>query len=716
MELKTIDQIFQNRIFRIPDYQRGYAWRSDGNKEVVAFWNDLMNLSENQKHFTGTLTLQEIPHHEKNSVLGYDSWLTEYGYEPWFVIDGQQRLTTIIILIQSLFEFLNCKTEIQSFNTKRRDKALEDLREKYICRTNEDGINIRSYLFGYDNNDTSDNFLKRKILGDENIVCSEESYYTLNMINVKLFFKREIEDLYKNHGEKAIKDLLKKVTQQLRFDLIEVNQKDDFNIFVAFETINNRGKQLSNLEKLKNRLIYLTSYCGSTDTNNSDSKNSVIVKKIRNQINDSWKEIYRQLGRNTKSNTKGKISVLDDDEFLKTHWILFYQYSRKTGHDYISFLLDTKFTVQNVLEKLAAPEISQETEYDEEDEIIEEMTVDSGSNDENKNQKIGLSEINDYVVNLQNTAKPWYYTHFPQDSTDFELSIEIKKSMERINRIGIVYFRPLITALFYRIIVKRDINFEDGKKLLDAIERFIFLEFRLQSTRSNYGSSEFNRIARFLHNGSKNINAILELLDDRIAHSFETDENGNKFFKAENMQFMVNKLFEQNDNERVGYYRWPALHYFLFEYENELLKKHHGREVSWNAFKQNENDKISIEHIFPHKAEEIIYWNEKFKDIPKKYWSVYQGSLGNMLLLSQKINASLQNKDYPSKKVGDQDRPGYKKGSCSEINICEQFQEWTPKAIENRGMEMLEFMENRWNFKFKSIEEKKKLLLPFNKF
>lgn len=59
MEIKSLLGVFENRLFRIPDYQRGYAWRSDDDKEVVAFWNDLMNLSDKKSHFTGSITLQE---------------------------------------------------------------------------------------------------------------------------------------------------------------------------------------------------------------------------------------------------------------------------------------------------------------------------------------------------------------------------------------------------------------------------------------------------------------------------------------------------------------------------------------------------------------------------------------------------------------------------------------------------------------------------------
>ena len=41
-ELQTLDDIFTKRIFRIPDYQRGYSW---GEKQLEEFWEDLTNLS-----------------------------------------------------------------------------------------------------------------------------------------------------------------------------------------------------------------------------------------------------------------------------------------------------------------------------------------------------------------------------------------------------------------------------------------------------------------------------------------------------------------------------------------------------------------------------------------------------------------------------------------------------------------------------------------------
>lgn len=74
MNFVSLSQVYSNKVFRIPDYQRGYAWRKD--KEVLAFWNDLICLKEGKSHFTGSLTLQQMSAEEVKS-LGVDKWVIE---------------------------------------------------------------------------------------------------------------------------------------------------------------------------------------------------------------------------------------------------------------------------------------------------------------------------------------------------------------------------------------------------------------------------------------------------------------------------------------------------------------------------------------------------------------------------------------------------------------------------------------------------------------
>ena len=56
-ELQSLSTLYQNRLFLIPDYQRGFAWKKD---QLTDFWEDLINLHPERVHYTGLLSLKEI--------------------------------------------------------------------------------------------------------------------------------------------------------------------------------------------------------------------------------------------------------------------------------------------------------------------------------------------------------------------------------------------------------------------------------------------------------------------------------------------------------------------------------------------------------------------------------------------------------------------------------------------------------------------------------
>src|ERR1700733_4351965 len=113
----SLDSVFKEKIFRIPDYQRGYAWQRDQLKD---FWEDLVNLSEGRSHYTGVLTLKELP---SKDVLKEDKeyWLVEdHSYKLYNIVDGQQRLTTFVIFLQAFVDLFKGLPE----NKTRADQAI----------------------------------------------------------------------------------------------------------------------------------------------------------------------------------------------------------------------------------------------------------------------------------------------------------------------------------------------------------------------------------------------------------------------------------------------------------------------------------------------------------------------------------------------------------------------------------------------------------------
>lgn len=696
-ELESLKDIFKERIFRIPDYQRGYAWTT---RQLKDFWEDLINLPSDKYHYTGLLSLKKI---EKDIWKDWndEKWLIEdRAYKPFHIVDGQQRLTTFVVFIQVICELVESLPK----NRNKKDEeiylgsfSLKEIKEEYLVIERPPQRIIKTYKFGYEVDNPSFKFLQHKIFLEPNGGTIDETFYTLNLENAKNFFKENLENYYEKLGLSEIEALFKKVTQNLMFNVYEIS--DDFDVFVAFETMNNRGKKLSNLELLKNRLIYLTTLYDEKELKN-DERNA-----LRNRINDAWKEIYYQLGRN-------KQNPLNDDDFLVAHWIMYFQYTREKGDDYIRFLLERKFTPQNVYEKV---EISlgslQKFEEIKEDNDIGQEDTEYDDNEEQiiSQSKLSPKEIEDYVNSLKEAAVHWYNTHYPNNNPD--LTQEEQKWMDKLNRIGIVYFRPLVTVSF----LNRKINSEQRVLLFREVERFIFIAFRMGRAFSTYRNSEFYKSARLLRIDRISIEEIINRLNELIDKEYSNthEEDSNLYFDYTYFQKFIEKKFKSRKQD--GFYSWNGLRYFLYEYEIEKVEQRGNPKIDWKLFIKSEKDKVSIEHIYPqtptHKS-----WKSNFKGYKKTQQIYFQGTLGNLLPLSQSINSSLQNDCYDDKinpKFNDKKekiRHGYSDGSHSEIEVKEAYPIWNPEAIFDRGIKLLEFMERRWDLKFENNDAKAKLL------
>jgi uncharacterized protein with ParB-like and HNH nuclease domain len=83
----NLKELFNENLFIIPDYQRGYSWEGEQLQDIM---KDIGNIAgQNNKHYTGTIVASE-----SKSRPGH--------YE---IVDGQQRLTTLVILLNEIFHF-----------------------------------------------------------------------------------------------------------------------------------------------------------------------------------------------------------------------------------------------------------------------------------------------------------------------------------------------------------------------------------------------------------------------------------------------------------------------------------------------------------------------------------------------------------------------------------------------------------------------------------
>jgi Protein of unknown function (DUF1524) len=307
------------------------------------------------------------------------------------------------------------------------------------------------------------------------------------------------------------------------------------------------------------------------------------------------------------------------------------------------------------------------------------------------------TEIRDFVNSLKESALHWFNSFNPYLADD--LSKDERQSLDRLNRVGMAYFRPLVLVM---AILKNGRTEVERLQVLRRIERFIFIVFRMTPARANYRSSEFYNAARAVDRHEMDLVTISAKLDDSLSY---TVNKGNGVLQSWEFHNLLCKKFASGS----GYYGWAGLRYFLYEYELSLLTDSRNKKVEWGDLLKSERDRMSIEHIYPQT--ETPEWASVFSTVNIENRRYYSASLGNLLLLSGSINSALQNESFIDKKrvkydeEGKKIRNGYSDGSHSEIEVS-QSPSWGPDQIRTRGFQLLRFMEERWEFSFENGEQR----------
>ncbi len=569
MKLNSLSDIFERRLLRIPDYQRGYAWKEH---QVEDFWEDILQLESDRIHYTGVITLEPV----KSTFYRKwekDLWLIEgVGFRPFYVVDGQQRLTTSMILLQAILESVPKDEELNY-------QSIVSIRKQFIFFEADNKLQ-QSFIFGYEKDNPSDEYMKTKIFGEYSGSNQfVETLYTRNLSFAKQYFKDRLKKL--SLDEVAL--IYKKLTQKLKFNLYEIDEEID--VFVTFETMNNRGKPLTSLELLKNRLIYL-----STLFKDNDGR-----EQLRININDAWKTMYEYLGKNPDT-------PLSDDLFLRNHWTMYFKYTREKGDDYINFLLDEKFNARNVTHpKLLSDELK-------------------------------IEEISDYVRSLQKSIIYWFYIHNPYYTQSNELTDSQRVWLDRLDRLSFRSFKPLILSAF---VSAQDPN--QIAALLKAAERYNFTLFNLSQRRANTGDTEFFSMSRDLLTGDK---SILEVLDS-INRWIE------KYYDPKNFSAHIKEKYDL-DRYGFYHWDGIRYFLFEHEQWLREKGRHSTGKLLWEVLKSNKKDHVTLEHIFPQTPDND-YWRTHFDHLNEMEKRYLTHSLGNLLPLSRSKNSVLQNDGFPQK-------------------------------------------------------------------
>jgi uncharacterized protein with ParB-like and HNH nuclease domain len=639
--LLSISKIFTERLFRIPDYQRGYAW---GKKQLKDYWGDLLQLEEGKNHYVGVLTLESVPT-EKFNLWEDDLWIIEArSYSPYYIVDGQQRLTTSIILVQAICEYIPERNKLNFTSSK-------EIKKKFIYDSKDEGIS-RSYIFGYEKDNPSYEFLKTRIFLEDstNSETQQETTYTNNLEFAKAFFLEQL----KNLSYTEIENIYKKLTQNFLFNIYTIS--NDIDVFIAFETMNNRGKPLSHLELLKNRLIYLST---KFIVDNHDKE------QLRKRINECWKSVYHNLGKN-------KDNPLEDDKFLLNHFFIYF------GNEFIEGEEKGSRTLRSLRRSF---------KFEYSDYLLESIFTAKNINNGEK-YKLSIHFIDEYVRDLKKSVEVWFKINNPSKSGYSNEEIEL---LEKINRAGFEEYSALILVFYCKEKAKiKRIEF------LKLVERILF--YTLLANQRYY----------FRVGNEPKLIAAIDLYHDEI-----TSDSVIKKLEAGIKELHTNKDYWKEIKQGFknnGFYKWSGIRYFLFEYEMFLqsLSRTKKIKIDWNQFINEQTDFKTIEHIYPQNPRKDC-WTNGFKDYTPKERGILRHSLGNLLPLSQPKNSSFSNKCFKEKIENQDNTVGYRYGSFSENKIA-TYSSWTANDILERGIELLEFMENHWNLNIGNRVEKIKFL------
>lgn len=260
----------RNYRFIVPEYQRQYSWAEEQWQD---FWDDLVGLDDGETHFLGSIVVVE-----KGTAID--------ELDKFEVVDGQQRLTTISVLLCTIR---------QHYDANDREEAADSVDKNYIWEEDDD-FNPQQKL----SLNSLDNPQYRRLLHG-NKPREDES----QLKRVAEFFDERLSDLSGEEVDRLRKLLLNAMT------LVTIECDSQESAFRLFETLNDRGLELSSVDLIKNYLYKTATQDDSINEEAIKRDWETIIENIRYDLDKPYRFFIHyllyaptpDLGRNISQNT-----------------------------------------------------------------------------------------------------------------------------------------------------------------------------------------------------------------------------------------------------------------------------------------------------------------------------------------------------------------------------------------------------------------------------
>ncbi|MCK1339958.1 DUF262 domain-containing protein [Bradyrhizobium sp. 38] len=248
----TLNQLLAGRLFRIPDYQRAYAWETKQRKDLFADIREVQKTK--QDHFLATVVGLA---RERRLIVANEFTAVE-------VVDGQQRLTTFVILLKAIEKALGTggdenkiKQELHELLVKSDDHSLA------LLQTNHDSTHVFV------------DYIREGIIRKD----AGETAADKNLIDAASECESFVEDWKRSASLIELVALLRN-----RLSMIYHELTDESAVYRVFEVLNSRGLDVRWIDKFKSQLMGLI----FLQTNQS-------AEPLK-EMHSIWQDIYRVLG------------------------------------------------------------------------------------------------------------------------------------------------------------------------------------------------------------------------------------------------------------------------------------------------------------------------------------------------------------------------------------------------------------------------------------
>lgn len=220
VETKLLNFLKKSPQFVVPIYQRAYSW---SEKECLQLWDDILRAGSDEKtsaHFVGSIVYIE------------DGLSSVTNQAPLLVIDGQQRLTTVMLIIEALARSLGSEEPLEGYSSLK-------LRNYYLLNDLEQGEKKFKLILSQTDKSTLLSLLSN---------APEPLDLSIRVkANFDFFTNRIVEE--KDRIEAVCRGLSKLVIVDISLD------RDHDNPQLIFESLNSTGKELSQADLIRNYIL-----------------------------------------------------------------------------------------------------------------------------------------------------------------------------------------------------------------------------------------------------------------------------------------------------------------------------------------------------------------------------------------------------------------------------------------------------------------------------